>query len=127
LNYLTRDPYFEPREEALSSTLGRQLERIFDSMPYQALLEGVVRERTRASSPLGRLGYPLESLMNSVVASFYLGNKSTADIVRELEYNSDLALICGFNPSPEDDDLPQTDGIDRRKIPGENRNPNDCG
>jgi hypothetical protein len=86
------------RQAALSSPLAEELERIFAGIPYQELLRIILQEKTRAFSPLGRFGYRLEWLLKAVVASHYLGVKSTAAIVRRLQEDEDLTLVCGFHP-----------------------------
>jgi IS5 family transposase len=90
--------YDDRRQVTLSSPLVEELEGIFASIPYQELLDAILKERTRAFSPLGRFGYPLEWLLKGVVASHYLGVKSTAAIVRRLQEDEVLAVTCGFNP-----------------------------
>ena len=75
-----------------------ELEDIFASIPYNHLLDTILLERTRFFSPLGRLGYSLEALLRGVLASYYLGLKSTAHIVRRLQEDPVLAITCGFNP-----------------------------
>lgn len=90
--------YPERRQVTFSSPLAEELEGIFASIQYQELLRAILQERTRAFSPLGRFGYPLEWLLKGVVASHYLGVKSTAAIVRRLQEDEVLALTCGFDP-----------------------------
>jgi len=102
LTYYYDNAYEERRQVALRSPLGEELEGIFASIPYKELLNAILLERTRAFSPLGRLGYPLEPLLKGIVASHYLGVKSTSAIVRRLQEDEILALICGFDP----DDIP---------------------
>lgn len=76
-----------------------ELGDIFACIPYKNLLKTILSERTRAFSPLGRPGYSFETLLRGVLASYYLGLKSTAHIVRRLQEDTILAVTCGFDPS----------------------------
>ena len=75
-----------------------ELEGMFRSVPYRHLLGTITSAKTRAFSPLGRPGYALESLLKGVLASYYLNLASTAQIVRRLQEDALLAVICGFDP-----------------------------
>ena len=86
------------QDEFSQSPLVTELEDMFVSIPYKHLLDTIVSERIRAFSPLGRPGYLLEPLLKGVVASYYLGLKSTAHIVRRLQEDTILAVTCGFDP-----------------------------
>lgn len=86
------------QDEFSQSPIVTELEDIFVGISYESLLETILSERTRAFSPLGRFGYPLESLLRGVLASHYLGLKSTAHIVRRLQEDTILAVTCGFGP-----------------------------
>ena len=80
------------------SPIVTELEGIFASIPYQNLLKTILSGRARAFSPLGRPGYLLEPLLKGVLASYYLGLKSTAHSVRRLQEDTVLAVTCGFDP-----------------------------
>ena len=88
-----------------------ELEDLFVSIPYKHLLDTIMSERTRAFSPLGRPGYLLEPLLKGVLASYYLGLKSTAHIVRRLQEDTILAVTCGFDPR----DIPHRSTFSRFK------------
>ncbi len=88
-----------------------ELEDLFVSIPYKHLLDTIMSERTRAFSPLGRPGYLLEPLLKGVLASYYLGLKSTAHIVRRLQEDTILAVACGFDPR----DIPHRSTFSRFK------------
>jgi hypothetical protein len=71
---------------------------MFSSIPYENLLKTILLERTRAFSPLGRLGYPLEPLLRGLLAAYYIPLRSTAQVVRRLQDDPVLAMTCGFVP-----------------------------
>ncbi len=48
----------------------------------------------------GRRGYPLRSLWRAYVASFVLNMASTNDLIRRLQDNLELRLLCGFSTLP---------------------------
>jgi len=99
------------QDEFSQSPLVTELEDLFVSIPYKHLLDTIMSERTRAFSPLGRLGYLLEPLLKGVLASYYLGLKSTAHIVRRLQEDPILAVTCGFDPR----DIPHRSTFSRFK------------
>lgn len=99
------------QDEFSHSPLVTELEDMFVSIPYKHLLDTIMTERTRAFSPLGRPGYLLEPLLRGVLASYYLGLKSTAHIVRRLQEDTILAVICGFDPR----DIPHRSTFSRFK------------
>ena len=80
------------------SKIASELEGIFAGIPYQSLIDAILAPRIRAFSPLGRFGYPLESLLRAVIASYYLHLKNTAQLVRRLQDDPILAITCGFDP-----------------------------
>lgn len=83
-----------------STPLAGELEASFNSTPYQELLKKILAERTRAFTPLGRLGYPIEAMLKAYLASCLIGDiTSIADLVRRLQENPILALTCGFDIS----------------------------
>ena len=99
------------QDEFTQSPLVTELEDVFVSIPYKHLLDTIVSERIRAFSPLGRPGYLLEPLLKGVLASYYLGLKSTAHIVRRLQEDTILAVTCGFDPR----DIPHRSTFSRFK------------
>jgi len=90
--------YQEGQAHFASSMLVAELERMFASIPYENLLETILRDRTRAFSPLGRPGYPLEPMLRGLLASYYIPLRSTAQLARRLQDDPVLAVTCGFVP-----------------------------
>jgi IS5 family transposase len=86
------------QDELNQSPLAAELEDIFASIHYEGLLDAILSKRIRAFSPLGRPGYLLEPLLRGMLASYYLGLKSTAHVVRRLQEDAILAVTCGFDP-----------------------------
>ncbi|MFC1991978.1 transposase [Chloroflexota bacterium] len=80
------------------SPLVAELEDIYASIPYEHLIGTIMSDKTRAFSPLGRSGYPLESLLKGILASYYLDLQSTTHLVRRLQEDPILSIICGFDP-----------------------------
>jgi len=78
--------------------LPKELGEVFKVIPYQGLLKSISAERTRAYSPLGRPGYPLEAMLRAYLASFLIrGISSIADLVERLQSDIVFALDCGFD------------------------------
>ena len=81
-----------------STPLTGELDGYFNSTPYQELLKKISAERTRAFTPLGRPGYHVEAMLRAYLASCLIGGVgSLADLVRRLQENPILALVCGFD------------------------------
>jgi len=77
--------------------LSTELDEIFNCIPYQKLINAMLDAKTKLISPLGRPGYSLEALIKAYLAGYILGVKSTNDLIRRLQENPVLALICGFD------------------------------
>ena len=77
--------------------LSTELDEIFDCIPYQRLINAMLDAKTKLISPLGRPGYSLEVLLKAYLAGYILGVKSTNDLIRRLQENPVLAIICGFD------------------------------
>lgn len=86
-------------ELANTTPLATELDDIFECIPYKQLREAILKQRTRAFSPLGRFGYPIEVLLKAYLAGYVFGVKSTNDLIRRLQDDPVFALICGFNIS----------------------------
>jgi hypothetical protein len=97
----------KPTEDACQLTLGELLERTplagelegyFNSTPYQELLKKISAERTRAFTPLGRPGYPIEAMLKAYLAGYFIGDiTSISHLIRRLQDNPIFAVICGFD------------------------------
>ena len=71
-----------------------QLRAILDRLPDKTLLSRLHAYRPGA----GRPGYPPRAMWRAYVASFVLNLPSTNALVRELEDDHRLRLMCGFRP-----------------------------
>ena len=56
--------------------------------------------RLQAYRRTGRKGYPLAAMWRAYVASFILNMASTNDLIRRLEDDLELRLLCGFSQLP---------------------------
>ena len=85
-------------ESASRSPLATELGEIFDCVSIEKLAKEILAERTKAFSPLGRLGYPLEVMLRAYFGAFILeGIRSLSDLVKRLEDDPVFALVCGFD------------------------------
>lgn len=74
-----------------------EIRQIFDVLdgPLQDLLRRLQQYRWT-----GRKGYPLEALMRAYLCSFLLNLDSTNDLIRRLEDDRELRLLCGLPKLP---------------------------
>ena len=80
--------------------LSTELDEIFNCIPYQKLIEAMENDkRKRYFSPLGRPNFPFETMLKAYLASYILDVKSTNALIRRLQENPILAIICGFDLS----------------------------
>ncbi len=78
--------------------LSTELDEIFNCIPYQKLIKAMYDDKKKkAFSPLGRPNYPFKMMLKAYLASYILGVKSTNDLIRRLQENPILALVCGFD------------------------------
>lgn len=70
-----------------------RLQQLFDSIPDEKLIQKLKSIRGK-----GRNEWPVEAVWNSFLASFIFGHDSVASLIRELNRNSQLRIICGFQP-----------------------------
>lgn len=77
--------------------LPTELDEVFNCIPYQKLIKAMLDQKTKLISPLGRPGYSLEVMLKAYLAGYVLGVKSTNDLIRRLQENPVLALVCGFD------------------------------
>ena len=83
------------RPESPHSPSISELKEVLDSIDATALID-----RLRAYRPTGRKGYPLTSLWRAYVASFVLNLPHTNALIRRLEDDLELRILCGFSQLP---------------------------
>ena len=69
-----------------------ELGSILDGVDAEPLLD-----RLRSYRRVGRAGYPLASFWRAYLASFLLNLPSTNALIRRLEDDSELRILCGFS------------------------------
>lgn len=85
-------------ELANYTPLATELDEVFNCIPYQKLIKAMLDDkRKKAFSPLGRPNYPFEMMLKAYLAGYILGIKSTNDLIRRLQENPILAIVCGFD------------------------------
>ena len=78
--------------------LPTELDEIFNCIPYQKLIKAMYDDKNKkAFSPLGRPNYPFETMLKAYLASYVVGVTSTNDLIRRLQENPILAIVCGFD------------------------------
>ncbi len=78
--------------------LSTELDEIFNCIPYQKLIKAMYDDKTKkAFSPLGRPNYPFETMLKAYLASYVAGVTSTNALIRGLQENPILAMVCGFD------------------------------
>jgi transposase len=77
--------------------LPTELDEVFNCIPYKKLIKAMLDERIRAFSPLGRPGYDQEVMLRAYLAGYVLGVENTNDLIRRLQENPILAIVCGFD------------------------------
>ena len=70
-----------------------RLQKVFDNLPDEKLIRRLKEKRGQ-----GRNEWPVEAMWNSFIASFIFDHDSIASLLRELNRNSQLRIICGFQP-----------------------------
>ena len=70
-----------------------RLQKVFDNLPDEKLIRRLKEKRGK-----GRNEWSVTALWNSFVASFIFDHDSVASLLRELKRNSQLRIICGFEP-----------------------------
>lgn len=70
------------------------LKLVLDNIPDEPLIEKLEAIRGK-----GRNDWPLVPMWNSFIASFIFKHSSTASLLRELNRNSQLRMVCGFQPN----------------------------
>jgi len=84
-------------ELASYTPLVTELDEVFNCIPYEKLIKAMLDERIRSFSPLGRPGYDQEVMLRAYLAGYILGVENTNGLIRRLQENPILALVCGFN------------------------------
>ena len=70
-----------------------RLQKVFDNLPDEKLIRRLKEKRGK-----GRNEWPVEAMWNFFIASFIFDHDSIASLLRELNRNSLLRIICGFQP-----------------------------
>ena len=83
------------RSESPHSPTISELKEVLDSIDATALID-----RLKAYRPVGRRGYPLNSLWRAYISSFVLNLPHTNVLIRRLEDDLELRLVCGFSTLP---------------------------
>lgn len=68
-----------------------RLQQLFDTIPDEKLIR-----KLKSICGKGRNEWPVEAMWNSFLASFIFWHDSVAALIRELNRNSQLRIICGF-------------------------------
>ena len=88
--------------EALSNSQGSvaldELRCVLDEVDASSLIARLEEYR-----PVGRKGYPLTALWRAYFTSFILGLPSTNALIRRLQDDPELRLLCGFGQLPHRD------------------------
>ena len=70
-----------------------RLQKVLENLPDEKLIHKLKHKRKN-----GRNEWPVEAMWNSLIASFIFDHDSIASLIRELNRNSQLRMICGFQP-----------------------------
>ena len=82
-------------DDTLNENLGdlERLQKVLANLPDEELIQKLKTIRGK-----GRNEWPVEAMWNSFIASFVFDHDSIASLLRELNRNSQLRLLCGFQP-----------------------------
>lgn len=108
MKILTQISLFDDTQNENLGDLER-LRKVLDSLPDEKLVEKLKSIRGR-----GRNEWPVEAMWNSFIASFIFDHDSIASLIRELNRNSQLRLVCGFQPHPYSALTKKKDGHGKR-------------
>ena len=92
---MTERQFIETRPDPQHSPGLLELKAILDSIDFDPLLD-----RLKRRPALGRRGYPVIALLRAYLASFILNLPHTAALVRRLEDDGELRMICGLSKVP---------------------------
>ena len=70
-----------------------RLQKVLANLPDEELIQKLKTIRGK-----GRNEWPVEAMWNSFIASFVFDHDSIASLLKELNRNSQLRLLCGFQP-----------------------------
>ena len=70
-----------------------RLQKVLANLPDEELIQKLKTIRGK-----GRNEWPVEAMWNSFIASFVFDHDSIASLLRELNRNSQLRILCGFQP-----------------------------
>ena len=73
-----------------------ELKSILDTLDFDALLAQLEKPASQA----GPRGYPVAALIRAYLASFILNLSHTAGLVRRLQDDAELRMLCGFSRVP---------------------------
>jgi hypothetical protein len=97
--------YDNSNELQCQSPLAEELKEIFDSVPFQRLVNTL-----RAYRWTGRPGYNPEAMLKAVLAGYYKSIGTLAELARYLEDHREIATACGFR---DDDPTPSRSTFSR--------------
>lgn len=92
MKIITQISLFDDTQNENPGDLER-LERVLENLPDEPLIQKLKTIRGK-----GRNEWPAEAMWNSFIASFIFDHDSIASLLRELNRNSQLRMICGFQP-----------------------------
>lgn len=70
-----------------------RLRKVIGHIPDEKLIRKLEKIRGK-----GRNEWPVAAMWNSILASFIFDHDSIASLIRELKRNSQLRIVCGFQP-----------------------------
>ena len=73
----------------------RRLELVLDALPDAQIIRALCAMRKN-----GRNEYPVAAMWKALIAGIVFGHPSIESLIRELNRNSSLLALCGFNPVP---------------------------
>ena len=82
-------------DDTLNENLGdlERLRNVLNNLPDEEICRKLNEIRGN-----GRNEWPVAAIWNSLIASFIFDHDSVASLIRELNRNSQLRIICGFQP-----------------------------
>lgn len=92
MRIITQLSLFDDTQNEIFGDLER-LQNVLENLPDIKLIKKLKTIRGK-----GRNEWPVEAMWNSFIASFIFDHDSVASLLRELNRNSQLRIICGFQP-----------------------------
>ena len=98
-------------DDTLNENLGdlERLQKVLANLPDEELIQKLKTIRGK-----GRNEWPVEAMWNSFIASFVFDHDSIDSLLRELNRNSQLRILCGFQPHIYSVLTKQRDDVGRR-------------